>query len=119
VKPEAQRIAIAEWCGWVTDAGYENSLRDNAFYGSCPARGIRWQRCPDYLNDLNAIHEAENKLDKGQAMEFERQLRTVCSSRYYSSVISSSAAQRAEALLKTMDLWTDEPTHPTVGGQKP
>lgn len=64
MKPEAQRIAIAEACGWVTDCGYENSLKDNVFYGSCPDQNIKWQKCPDYLNDLNAMHEAEKVLDE-------------------------------------------------------
>lgn len=50
--PEAQRIAIAEACGAYS------------------------KFCPDYPNDLNAMHEA---------------------------------AQRAEAFLRTLGLWREEP----------
>jgi len=92
--PEEQRIALAEW------AGEENH--------------------PDYLNDLNAVHELEGKLREsshawtkygeqlqevvnhypvGVVPDYHRDLRNLA------SVAHATAAQRCETLLKTLNLW--------------
>ena len=75
---------------------------------------------PNYLKDLNAMHEAEAELwDKGLAMEFTNQLvGIVCSARgfrrdkstvddHLMCLSHATAAQRAEAFLKTLNLWKD------------
>ena len=113
MKPEAQRTAIAEACGWVTDCGYENSIRDNAFFGSNPSQGIKWKRCPDYLNDLNAMHEAEKVLAESQYYDFRQYLKQITMhtkifmEEHKRAVITATATQRAEAFLRTIGKWEE------------
>ncbi len=64
---------------------------------------------PDYLNDLNAMHEAEALLDRHEAKLFEEKLFNILESEVMHTgefaLIHASAAQRAEALLKALNLW--------------
>lgn len=117
--PEAQRIAIAEACGWVrgekgtflhdywthpTDSNAAHSFYDDGF------------PLPDYLNDLNVIAEAENTLLHGNAhesavTELERtqrdHLAKILGCAWYQSarIIRANAAQRSRALILTLNLW--------------
>lgn len=74
MKPEDQRIAIAEACGF--DA--------------------------DFLNDLNAMHKVEKVLTADQRDTYIIWLARICP---LGTFIFSTAAQRAEAFLKTLNLW--------------
>ena len=58
---------------------------------------------PDYLNDLNAMHEAERRLEA----EDNHAYGCYCSELYekYGNTVSLTAAQRAKAFLKTLNLW--------------
>ena len=104
MKPEQQRIAIAEACGW-TDCEHIKRL------GLCKGKHkeVRVQydsghsALPDYLNDLNAMHEAEKQLEA----EDNHAYGCYCSELYekYGNTVSLTAAQRAEAFLKTLNLW--------------
>lgn len=115
MSPEAQRIAIAEACGW--------SLQESPFPTVCP--GKVWLRTnpmaaastndllPDYLTDLNAMHEAEAHLLKVHARKYTRELSALVEPEYveeyhYFRVISATAAQRAEAFLRTIGKWEDD-----------
>jgi hypothetical protein len=108
---DKQRIAITKWDGWETAGNYACSLSENVFYGQNKSKGIQWARCPDYLNDLNAIHKAVLKLDDLQAVEFCFALQKVVCGGYSMVtgplVVNATAAQRCEALLKTLNLWTE------------
>ncbi len=90
--PEAQRIAIAEACGWT-----DTQIIDGK-YGQTDV--------PDYLNDLNAMHEAEQVL-------FGRNDWSSCKYDEYLDVATSSwkwnatASQRAEAFLRTIGKWEE------------
>ena len=101
---EQQLIAIAEACGRVQrpDGFWFPIGKD---YGSA---GI-----PNYLTDLNAMHEAEKVLDpKGKDCGYEYWLRTVChiperesaKGRYF---YRATASQRAEAFLRTIGKWEE------------
>lgn len=80
MKPEAQRIAIAEFCGWKREtrkryAGMDNvkgwGLNTHLPLGSFGREFIdSVSQFPDYLSDLNAISEVEQKLDFDQAVKF-------------------------------------------------
>ncbi len=114
--PEAQRIAIAEKCGWRTQPGSQGKcweqtdcLEDGWFYAS---------ELPDYLNDLNATHEAEKALtaddaETGSHWRFIQELIYVTKAesmemhREVFVVAHATAAQRAEAFLRTLNLWKD------------
>ena len=96
MKPEQQRIAIAEACGWK------------------PAPRGRWKLNerverfrPDYLNDLNAMHDAEKILSPTSEIEWHNQLQNVCGCSWR-VMIRATAAQRAEAFLRTLNLWTND-----------
>jgi hypothetical protein len=90
--PKEQRIAIAEACGWTK--GYDWSRSDGI--------GV----LPDYLNDLNAMHEAEKALDGMDQLTYLAKLHE---GNHYCSWAGTcaTAAQRAEAFLKTIGKWKE------------
>ena len=105
MKPEEQRIAIAEACGRI-------KRPDGFWYPEGSTVGS--QGIPDYCNDLNAMHEAENSLQLWQHEQFRDQLAKqvaphhIWAREYYHRLrpyVSATAAQRAEAFLKTLSLW--------------
>ena len=106
MKPEQQRIAIAQVCGYLrphfTPSGscqancYEKE--DGSFWGT---RGV-----PDYLSDLNAMHEAEKTLDYNQMNRYQNIELSHFMHTGTTWICSATAAQRAEAFLRTLDLWT-------------
>jgi len=112
MKPEKQRIAIAEACGW-TDVKGTKGVHPKARFKGC-GYADDWIALPDYLNDLNAMHQAEKVLTKNKSMEYAFRLadswilngedkqpdlvRGFC----------ATAAERAEAFLKTIGKWEDE-----------
>ena len=118
--PEAQRIAIAGACGWKyreIRSGYES---EGWFW--CNGEE-RLSKLPDYLNDLNAMHEAVQSLrrngDQFQWLQYQQELFRVVWGRYFDigedyfgseltwDVIEATAAQRAEAFLKAIGKWVD------------
>lgn len=64
---------------------------------------------PDYLKDLNAMHEAEKVLNDDQWSTYADLLRLECGHCF--RLAAATAKQRAEAFLKTLNLW--QPTTPT------
>ncbi len=109
-----QRVAIAEWMGWQPPK--EESILwtlDNP-----EVKGnFRWANAdhlPDYTRDLNAMAEAEQHLgDVNQLNAYADALDKVCvpthicSLTHWQSVVMASAAQRAEALLRCLNLWKE------------
>ena len=132
MKPEAQRIAIAEWCGyerWVSSDGTHSLLTkpnetQRAYWIQCgdkinstaDIKAIS-DRVPDYLNDLNVLREAWLKLSPGQQDVFAGYLAEVFNGRRdfgamridcSTKILGASAAQWAEALLRTIGKWVEE-----------
>ena len=122
--PEAQRIAIAEFCGYsfdtTADANGNYWLRKGMVIlgGDCESniKSTLLHLLPDYLNDLNAMHEAEGRLTGGQWTDyvirlekrggsFPDQLNVSCVISFY--IAHATAAQRAEALLRTIGKWAN------------
>ena len=123
--PEAQRIAIAEACGWTWSDGeepcYGGSYKQagwtsptGEFYGgewTCKSSSLG---LPDYITDLNAMHEAEKVLKYFPDYLFH--LREIVgpfpdamsewSDYLWQDVVHATAAQRAEAFLRTLNLYT-------------
>jgi len=105
--PEKQRIAIAEACGYthVRIVKCIEGLPDHCI-GHHPAQP---HSIPDYLNDLNAMHEAEKVLDvnieseDSARYEYSRQVYRIVESRR--QPFRSTAAERAEAFLRTLGKW--------------
>ena len=98
---EQINIAIAEACGWKYEKN-ETHAPDGAFW---------WPKkpeFPDYCNDLNAMHEAEKKLTKKQLqtyLDFLTDAPRECVYQTWTSSVFATAAQRAEAFLKTIGKW--------------
>jgi hypothetical protein len=107
-----QRIAIAEACEW-TDCEYIESL------GLCKGKhkDVRVQydsghsSLPDYLNDLNAMHEAEKVLTEEQRIAYSDHTYDIaCEEQDTTGMwrwLSLTAAQRAEAFIKTIGKWEE------------
>lgn len=126
MNPTKQRIAIAEYCGWKyrpehdvefnTPAGRvaPESWRIDYPNGDCEA--TCFDGLPDYLNDLNAMHEAEKKLEK--RYEYTEKLGRILGITYGPDgemektdfefdLAHATASQRAEAFLKTIGKWEE------------
>lgn len=107
--PEQQRIAIAESCGFKIE---DYKMEDG---------NINVAPLPDYLNDLNAMREVEKMLlpDDAQysqcnfyASELGRLTGNNNGQGWKSlsnddcfNILHAKAAQRAEAFLRTLNLW--------------
>ena len=113
-------MAIAEACGW--------KMHDHP---DCLAKKEGWvsrdwetwvmnpngllvfkHDMPDYLSDLNAMHEAEKVLSRGAGYHqtggfglYKTALAEVCDEQH---PIDATASQRAEAFLRTLGKWEDE-----------
>jgi hypothetical protein len=103
--PELQRIKIAEACGWTdfSRAKHEGAIQ----YGRKPLSCYDSWEVPDYLNDLNAMHEAEKTLDDDLDLDYSENLEIVTGGDM-SKYRSATAAQRAEAFLRTIGKWEEE-----------
>lgn len=144
MSPEAQRIAIAEALGWVwyRMPGHPDDARRHRclflpavheYEGQSPRWLIRADgtesianmaymakegMVPDYLNNLNAMAQAEDTLLNEQRRTYVELLiavhplhydfRTSDDSRMAAyMIVSATAAQRAEAFLRTLGRWVD------------
>jgi hypothetical protein len=115
MKPEQQRIAIAEACGWRIESDGANTFvySPNKTSGTgYRMNDIRHPKIikllPDYLNDLNAMHEAEKALDPIRQCRYAETLYRLMIGNHAVSgfmKIHAAAALRAEAFLKTLNLW--------------
>ncbi len=109
--PEEQRIAIAEACGWTATVDDDQFWRATRADGSmtsdlwCSMSSVWNVGIPDYLNDLNAMHEAEKVLTREQEKEYAYQLEAVCCPLEYGW--HATATQRAEAFLRTIGKWKE------------
>lgn len=115
MKPEQQRIKIAEACGWKgpkhPDTLSQMEGWDSQHWGCWATKpnGVLdfVHRIPDYLNDLNAMHSAEKVVLKKPSLtphEYGVNLLVICQ-RDGNKAYYATAAQRAEAFLKTLGLW--------------
>lgn len=104
MKPEEQRIAIAKACGYETDGELAwtpplTNTDDDVF-----------RILPDYLNDLNAMHEAEKVLTEQQAKEYRWKLQQgfLPNTQVAQELLChATATQRAEAFLKVLGKWKE------------
>lgn len=101
---EAKRIAIAEACGWREYHEKGGTLKGITDWEGYDPSGkfCLFEDLPDYLNDLNAMHEAEEQagLEVTKAMRFH--LWEICGQM---TAHHATAAQRAEAFLRAIGKW--------------
>jgi hypothetical protein len=105
--------AIAEACGWnecrLVAKVVLSTLRDPVAYG-IPPNGTYEIACPNYCNDLNAMHEAEKVLAPSNWNRFSEKWWN-----YYHHLldgdvhktIHATARQRAEAFLRALGKWEE------------
>ena len=92
---------IAESCGWNRNGSSGNE--ENPWVS--PRNGIK-PRVPNYTSDLNAMHEAESSLSDDKLFVMARWIQHLTRSTLIGvAVMHSSARDRAEAYLRTIDKW--------------
>lgn len=128
---EEKRVKIAETCGFVKSPKFTvNGMPIYECNGKLFATRVapidKADFLPDYFNDLNAMHKAENVLTDEQRFRFACMMGEIvlatpddlpnyeltdygpgswAGMKEVSRVISATAAQRAEAFGKTLNLW--------------
>jgi hypothetical protein len=115
---EKQQIKIAEAVGWkklkdFSDSGWPLLLTPP----EKPNKKWYLEAIPDYLNDLNAMHEAEKIIERlCKEGDYWFHLRELCAfpdaesdwnKVYFFTAVHAAADQRAEAFLKTLNLWEE------------
>jgi hypothetical protein len=118
---DQQRVAIAEACGWRCN-GHPNQLAATVgwefayqFVLTPEGKLVTHNSIPDYIGDLNAMHEAEKVLTQDQMIDYSRHVGKLVTSHLPASraawmdfkLINSTAAQRAEAFLRTIGKWEE------------
>lgn len=99
-------IAIAEACGWTLDL--KGAIRVDGYrievLGKRPHEAL-----PDYLNCLNAMHEAEKVLTENQRIAYSDHTYDIACEEQDTTGkwrwLSLTATQRAEAFLRTIGKW--------------
>ena len=126
MKPEDQRIAIAKSIGWqiskeggATIVYKPNDSQGVGYMGDSPHDPKILKLLPDFCNDLNAMHRAEESLlEQGLQDKWLDELvevvvgENVHWSDYhcFPQVNRATAAQRAEAFLRTLGKWETQTT---------
>ncbi len=105
MKKEQQRIKIAEACGYkyLESYGWFDKDGETYYIGN---EDIVSPQIPDYLNDLNAMHEAEKVLTAEQRRSYVNRIFNLPVSECESNTFAT-AAQRAKAFLRTLNLWEE------------
>lgn len=94
---EQMRIAIAEACGFT----HVRCVPPDHCLGHHPDRP---SYVPDYLNDLNAMREAEEQVPPNLRARWYLHLCAVSGDSAWNTS-RATARQRAEAFLRTLNLW--------------
>lgn len=123
----AQNEAIAKACGFTGPFGFvwlrEEGPEGEDVWAYCGTKDGVPQPVPNYTGSLDAMHEAETRSGKilgpaewdayvmqlrikvGRDIEAQGGPGSVASLMNVESVVSATAAQRAEAFLRTLNLW--------------
>jgi hypothetical protein len=91
---EEQRTAIAEACGWRGQRF--DHIKQRMTYDA-----------PDYLNDLNAMHEAKKTLNLHQQTDYVRNLMIQHKDFPMTNAFFATARQQAEAFLHAIGKWKE------------
>lgn len=116
MKPEEQCEAIAEACGWrsFSYAVINGIRKDEKTWLSgeeltlgftpddMPSGTYAGRYVPDYINDLNAMHEVEKVIPRDKIKKYTSTLIGLSGRAW-----NADAPQRAEAFLRCLNLWKD------------
>jgi len=97
---------FADECDHCDGAGACGSEQDSRRCPFCEGTGRGEERYvgPDFTGDLNAMHMAEKVLTPDRQVWYETNL-LVAMGKPFGAVWYATAAQRAEAFLRTLNLW--------------
>ena len=109
--PEKQRIAIAQACKWKCFGHPDQILATknwqfaHQFVISPTGEIVSHNSIPQYLDDLNAMHEAQKMLTGEQVDAY---VTTLCLAVQPEPMLhAATAGQRAEAFLRTIGKWEE------------
>ena len=114
---DEMRIVIAEKCGWKYEySGASKELRYWRLPHFSPLQEVTWHELPDYPNDLNAIHCAEDVLTQEQQEKYAHELSQIVPQNFNAGpideggpdlmchrdwdVLHATASQRTEAFCR-------------------
>jgi hypothetical protein len=124
VTEQEQIIAIAEVCEWklsepifghdgrwsrraYKDDGYSH-VQINSSWAGEPCDVIDdWSNVPDYIHDLNAMHEVESVI--GTDIKWTRKYIGILRVKGNMDGVRATSAQRAEAFLRAIGKWKETP----------
>lgn len=97
-------LVIAEWRGWKIEP---LSAPDGSRYGyppnGLPKTSSAVETIPDYCRDLNAIHDAESKLEGHQRDDYQMTvIESTHGPNWRFDIIHMNAKERAECLVKVI-----------------
>ena len=119
MSPDKIQAALLAFTGWSLPGDPRHSALTSSFYFPdqfvvTPTGVLVFrQRTPDFLNDLNALHEAHELLTSDQHRKFRTWLQTIAYERpavpgnRHRSTSNATCAQFAEAILRTVGKWED------------
>jgi hypothetical protein len=101
---EQKRLKIAEACGKHQYLGCLSHGSRCTNCGELIGEPQHYIRPPDYLNDLNAMHEAWKTLSEEKKHRFQAHLQRIVVDEFQSDswLICAEARQRAEAFLRAI-----------------
>ena len=112
MKPELQRIKIAEACGYIRNDELDCWEKNNRYYFNCGDSQLA--QLPDYLNDRNAMVKAVKTLQYELLAIYMHHLFHVLIRVKGEAGVSdfdkhtAEPEHCAEAFLKTYDLWEEK-----------
>jgi hypothetical protein len=106
MKPEKQQLAILKLRGWHQVAQYNKP--EEIWKNTKTLECVGESKLPDYLNDLNEILEVVKGLTDAEYANYSLNLARVVRGFTRPRMHDATAAQRAEAILKALNLWETE-----------
>lgn len=108
-------IAIAKALGW-KDVHFSENWGDVVIGTLHDVGGPNYAKIPDCFNDLNEMHRAWQTLTLAQKRQFETELyKVIIGDGDYNRnddamhITNAKARHRAEAFLRTLGLWEEQP----------
>jgi hypothetical protein len=106
MQPEAIDIAIAEYLGWSQITAQDSSERRYGIRANSAGEKYPIAMIPQYHKDLNAMHDAEQKLAKNLRIAYSNLLTSSGKYREFHRM-STTAMSRAHAFVRIVGKWED------------
>ena len=106
MEPDAIDVAIAEYLGWSQITPQDSSERRYGIRSNSAGEKYPIAMIPQYHKDLNAMHEAEQKLAKNLRIAYSNLLTSSGKYREFHRM-STMAMSRAHAFVRVVGKWED------------